>query len=174
MDISRVRPFYAKHKWALVPSMRAVLVLLFCMISPAVFADGWTFAHGHFPEGKTTVFTLTKPQKALLDIIRRCQTNNKLTPFVFHLSARQASALKQEVGFSPKRFAVFESFRGDNGVDIEVNVINRFSENEFEVPHKLLMPDEEARKWERNTIGWLPNPIEHVNPSNVKEGSCPK
>ena len=119
-------------------------------------------------------FQLTTAQKARLDLIRRCHTDNTKTPFLFTLTPQQSVALKREVGFSPDRFAVFESFRGDAGVDIEINVINRFSENEFEIPHNLLTRNHEARDWETNTMGWLPNPLAKANPSNIKAGSCPR
>jgi len=153
--------------------MRAFLLLLLLSPVPAL-ADGWTFIIGRFPDGKVTVFKLTTSQKAQLDLIRRCHTDNTKTPFLFTLTPQQSVALKREVGFSPDRFAVFESFRGDAGVDIEINVINRFSENEFEIPHKLLTRNHEAHDWETNTMGWLPNPLAKANPSNIKDGSCPR
>ena len=152
--------------------MRAFLLLLLLCPAPAL-ADGWTFINGRFPKGKVTVFKLTTAQKARLDLIRRCHTDNTKTPFLFTLTPQQSVALKQEVGFSPDRFAVFESFRGDAGVDIEINVINRFSENEFEIPHNLLTRNHEARDWETKTMGWLPNPLAKANPSDIKAGSCP-
>jgi hypothetical protein len=137
-------------------------------------ADGWTFINGRFPERKVTVLKLTTAQKTRLDLIRRCHADNTKTPFLFTLTPQQSVALKRKVGFSPDRFAVFESFRGDAGVDIEINVINRFSENEFEIPHNLLTRNHEARDWETNTMGWLPNPLTKANPSNIKAGSCPR
>jgi hypothetical protein len=152
--------------------MRVFLLLLLLSPVPAL-ADGWTFINGRFPEGKVTVLKLTAAQKARLDLIRRCHTDNTKTPFLFTLTPQQSVALKREVGFSPDRFAVFESFRGDAGVDIEINVINRFSESEFEIPRKLLTRNHEARDWETNTMGWLPNPLATSNPSNIKAGSCP-
>lgn len=152
--------------------MRAIL-LLFLLSPIPVFADGWTFVNGRFPEGKVTVFKLTTAQKAQLNLIRRCHADNTKTPFLFTLTPQQSLALRREVGFSPDRFAVFESFRGDAGVDIEVNVVNRFSENEFEVPHNLLTRNREAHNWEVNTMGWLPNPLAKADPSNIKAGSCP-
>ncbi len=153
--------------------MRAFL--LFVVLCPvACFADGWTFVKGRFPAGKVTVFKLTDPQKTRLDLIRRCHTDNTKTPFLFTLTPQQSLALKREVGFSPDWFAVFESYRGDAGVDIEINVINRFSESEFEIPHNLLTRNHEARNWEVNTMGWLPNPLSKVNSSDIRPGSCPR
>jgi hypothetical protein len=150
-----------------------VLLLLLLRPIPAL-ADGWTFIGGRFPRGKVTVLKLTTAQKAVLDLVRRCQTDNTKTPYLFTLTRQQSTALKHQAGFSPDRFAIFESFRGDTGVDIETNVINRFSENEFEIPHSLLVPNREAHDWEVNTMGWLPNPLARANPSGIKPGSCPK
>jgi hypothetical protein len=153
--------------------MRVFLLLL--LLSPVpVLAQGWTFVSGRFPEGKVTVLKLTAHQKARLDLIRRCHTDNTKTPFLFTLTPQQSMALKREAGFSPDRFVVFESFRGDDGIDIEINAINRFSEDEFEIPHKLLTHNHEARDWEMNTMGWSPNPLSKANPSAIKAGSCPK
>lgn len=154
--------------------MRVLAVLLLSLASIPAFADGWTFTNGRFPEGKVTVFKLTKAQKAYIDFIRRCHTDNEKTPYLFRLTTQQGMVLKREVGFSPDRFAIFESYRGDSGVDLEMNVINRFSEDEFEVPHKLLVRDREAQSWERDTMGWLPNPLLKANPSTIYAGSCPR
>jgi hypothetical protein len=96
------------------------------------------------------------------------------TPFLFRLSRQQSIVLKREAGFSPDRFAIFESYRGDTGVDIEINVINRFSESEFEIPRHLLTRNDIAGDWEVNTMGWLPNPLSKTNPSDIKPGSCPR
>jgi hypothetical protein len=149
-----------------------------------VFADGWPLNNGRFP-GRVTVLELTKSQKAFLDLIRRCSSgqppqrthgdliSNEHTPFVFSLTHKQSAILKKDAGFSPSRFAVFESYRGDTGIDIEVNVINRFNENEFEVPHKLLTHDKDARNWEVNIIGWLPNPLTNATPKEIETGQCP-
>jgi len=154
--------------------MRAFVLLFLFLSSVPSFADGWTLVNGRFPEGKVTVLKLTKDQKAFLDLVRRCHTDNTKTPFLFRLSREQSVVLKREAGFSPDRFAIFESYRGDIGVDIEVNVIIRFSESEFEIPHKLLTRSGEAREWEVNTMGWLPNPLVKANPTNIKPGSCPR
>jgi hypothetical protein len=154
--------------------VRVCVLLFLCLTYVPAFADGWTFINGRFPDGKVTVFKLTKAQKAYLDLVRRCHKDNTKTPFLFRLTRKQSITLEREVGFSPDRFAVFESYRGDKGVDIEVNVINRFSKGEFEVPHKLLTRRVEARNWEVNTIGWLSNPLVKANPSDIRLGRCPQ
>jgi len=153
--------------------MRKVLLFLILNCTPT-FAQGWTLVDGRFPEGKVTVFKLTKAQKAFLDIVRRCHTDNTKTPFLFRLTPEQSLVLQREAGFSPDRFAIFESYRGDSGIDIEINVINRFNENEFEIPHKPLTRNKVAQDWEVNTIGWRPNPLLNANPRNIKPGTCPK
>ncbi len=138
-----------------------------------MFADGWRFANGRFPQGKATVLKLTEAQKAFLDLVRRCHQDNARTPYMFTLTPQQAAVLRREAGFSPDRFAVFESYRGDEGVDLEYNVINRFSESEFEVPHNLLAANSTAHKWEKKVMGWAPNPLLRANPDDFKAGTCP-
>lgn len=76
------------------------------------------------------VFKLTKAQRAYLDLVRRCRNNEK-TPYLFRLTAQQSIVLTRQIGFSPTRFAIFQSYRGDTGVDLEINVINRFSNDEL-------------------------------------------
>jgi len=137
------------------------------------FAQGSSFTNGRFAEGKVTVFKLTNAQKAFIDLVRRCHTDNTRTPYLFELTPEQSVTLRREVGFSPDRFAIFESFHGDKDVDLEVNVINRFSEDEFEIPHKLLTPNRKARNWEVNTMGWEVNPLLRANPARFKDGTCP-
>jgi hypothetical protein len=154
---------------------KSLVFLITLLVLPyrVAFADGWNLINGRFPQGKVTVFKLTKAQKAFLDLVRRCHTDNTKTPYLFTLTREQFAVLQREVGFSPDRFAIFESYRGDTGVDLEVNVINRFSEDRFEVPHKLLTRNQTAHNWEVNTMGWLPNPLLKANPANFKTGSCP-
>ena len=154
--------------------LRAFGLLLLLSSIPS-FADGWIFANGRFPKGKVTVLRLTTDQKSFLDLVRRCHTDNTKTPFLFKLTQQQSLVLKREAGFSAERFAIFESFRGDIGVDIEIDVINRFSEDEFEIPHLLLTRNRVAHDWEVNTIGWDPNPLAKVNPNNITTGGpCPR
>lgn len=149
-----------------------VLLAIVSIASQAVFADGWVFIKGRFPSGRVSVFKLTPGQRDYLDLIRRCQKDNERTPYLFRLTDEQASLLRRQTGFSPDRFAVFESYRGDKGVDLEVNVINRFSEDEFEIPHKLLTRNRTAQNWEVHTMGWSRNPLSDANPADYKS-SCP-
>jgi len=165
---------FSESKGKAKADMRACFLLFLFLSSVPAFADGWTFINGRFPDGKVTVLKLTKSQKAFLGLVRRCHTDNRKTPFLFRLSREQSTVLKHEAGFSPDRFAIFESYRGDTGVDIEINVINRFSESEFEIPHQLLTRNDKAHDWEVNTMGWLPNPLSKATPSDIKPGSCPR
>lgn len=155
------------------PKLFVLLATLLIGVCDPAFADGWTFTKGRFPEGKVTVLKLTDAQKAFLDLVRRCHADNTKTPYLFTLTHEQSTVLRREAGFSPDRFAIFESYRGDKGVDLEVNVINRFNEDEFEIPHKLLTRNHVAHNWEVNTMGWLPNPLLTANPANFKAGKCP-
>ena len=150
-----------------------LLFTLLAISTNVAFAQGWNFVKGRFPQGKVTVFKLTQAQKAFVDLVRRCQTDNTKTPYLFELTPEQSAVLRREVGFSPDRFAIFESFKGDKGVELEVNVINRFSEDEFEIPHKLLTRSREAHDWELNTMGWAANPLLKANPANFTNGTCP-
>ena len=149
-----------------------VLLTALVIAWQCAFADGWLFTNGRFPLGKVTVFKLTETQKAYIDLVHRCQKDNTRTPYLFTLTREHSDILRQEVGFSPDRFAVFESYRGDKGVDLEVNVINRFSEDEFEIPHKLLTRSHAAHNWEVHTMRWLPNPLLNANPVNFSS-TCP-
>ena len=153
--------------------MRIALAIFLFGFFQSAMADGYIFKDGHFPEGKATVLTLTQRQKNLLDIYYHCR-NNEYTPYIFRLTKTQSSVLAREAGLSPKRFAIFESYRGDSGTDIEFNVINRFSEGQFEIPHKLLDSESNVRNWETKTIGWAPSPLARVSLANLKSGKCPK
>jgi len=153
--------------------MSIAICLATLIASSVASADGYTFRDGRFPEGKSSVFRLTSEQKGLIALYRKCRDNRK-SPFIFRLTDAQSAALGKEAGIAPERFAIFESFRGDEGADIEFNIINRFSETEFEVPHKPLLEEDEVRDWEINVIGWAPSPLANADPAQMKTGECPK
>jgi hypothetical protein len=132
------------------------MILLF--IAANAFADGYMFRAGRFPEGKVTILILTPEQKQLIELYRK-SLNNTYTPYIFRLTPKQSALLFKEAGVSPKRFAIFESYRGEKGVELEFNVINRFNEQTFEIPHKLLIPERDLRDWEKNIMGWEPSPL---------------
>ena len=156
---------------------RAPILVLFtflALMNEVALADGWKFIKGRFPEGRVTVLKLTPGQRAFLDLVRRCQRDNTRSPYVFTLTPEQSAILRKDAGFSPDHFAIFESYRGDEGVDLEVNVINRFEENEFEIPHKLLTRSREAHTWEVDTMGWLANPLLGADPKKFAGAACPQ
>ena len=147
--------------------VRFVIFLSTLIASSIASADGYTFRDGHFPEGKASVFRLTSDQKGLIELYRKCRDNTK-TPYIFRLTDGQSAVLAKEASIAPERFAIFDSFQGDDGTDIEFNIINRFSETEFEVPHKLLLTESEVRDWEINVIGWAPSPLANINPAHLR------
>ncbi|MSM41630.1 MAG: hypothetical protein GJT30_18595 [Geobacter sp.] len=152
--------------------MRNFMAIAFLFVAVNAYADGYMLKAGRFPEGKVTVLTLTTEQQQLIDLDRRCR-KNKYTPYIFRLTPEQSERLRKEAGSSPKRFAIFESYQGDRGIDIEFNVINRFNEKTIEIPHKLLIPERQLRDWERNTMGWEPNPLDKPGIAKLVTGKCP-
>lgn len=152
--------------------MRNIPVLIFLLASALAHADGYLFKEGRFPEGEVTVLKLTLQQKQLIALASKCRDNN-LSPYIFRLTDQQSSKLFKKSGLKPKRFAIIASFNGDSGSDLEHNVINRFSEDLFEIPHKLLIPEKELKQWEINVIGWEPNWLASVSPAQLAVGVCP-
>jgi len=155
-------------------SIGTAAILALSLLAPmGALADGWIFNKGRFPQGKTTVFTLTTDQKLFLDLIRRCHLDNTKTPYIFHLTASQTSELSKKTGIRATRFQAFDSYNGETGADEGLNIVVRFSRDKFEVPHLGLVTDKEARAYETDIIGWDRNPLEDVNPKLVRPGSCP-
>jgi hypothetical protein len=152
--------------------MRILIAVLRSVIAAAALADGYTFRNGRFPEGKVTLLTLTEHQKQVIALYARCRNQDK-TPFIFRLTKAQASKLKHEAGFMPERFQIYDSFGGETEAEYGYNYIVRFSETEFEVAHKVLLPEKELRDWETKIIGWAPSPLANADPSRYKDGKCP-
>lgn len=124
-------------------------LLSFAFVSFAQ-ADGLPLKDGRYP-GPVLVFKLTKEQKKIINHFRACylensQKMNIYTPYVFALTQHQAAAVKAAKGFSPKRFDIYETYRGFNDAGPHWNLALRFSEDEIELPLDLLLSDEEARK----------------------------
>lgn len=153
--------------------MRTISLFLLALASSASYADGVMFRDGRFPTGKTTVLSLTTGQKQLIDLYARCKDQNK-SPFIFRLTKHQAAQLSREAGLSPRRFQIYDSFKGDDGAEYGYNYIVRFSEESFEVPHKVLISESQLTKWETKVIGWAPSPLARVNPSSYTGASCPQ
>ena len=123
-------------------------------------ADGLPLSNGRYP-GKVLVFDLTAAQKKTIDRFRTChlekfRTMNVYTPYVFTLSASQASALRQTTGLSPKFFEVYETYRGYNDAGPQWNLALRFNENQIEIPLDLLVSDKDAKENHKEQ-GWKAN-----------------
>jgi hypothetical protein len=78
---------------------------------------------------------------------------NVYTPYVFELTEGQAGDLRRQVGFSPARFEVYETYLGYNDSGPHWNLVLRFSENEAEIPLKLLLPERASRE-AHDEMGW--------------------
>ena len=152
--------------------MRKFIAIFIVLVCSNAYADGYMFKAGRFPEGKVTVLTLTAEQKKLIELYHRCR-NNRYTPYIFKLTSKQSERLKKEAGISPERFAIFESYRGEDGIELDYNVINRFSEQSFEIPHKTLISDRELRKYENDVMGWEPSPLAKPGIADLATGKCP-
>jgi hypothetical protein len=149
--------------------MRKFIAIFFVLACANAYADGYMFKAGRFPEGKVTVLTLTAEQKNLIELYRRCR-DNRYTPYIFKLTSEQSKRLKKEAGKGPERFAIFESYRGEDGIELSYNVINRFSEESFEIPHKTLISERTVRKYENDVMGWESSPL--AKPG-IAAGKCP-
>lgn len=152
--------------------MRKFIALIFLFSCANAYADGYMFKAGRFPEGEVTVLTLTEGQKQLIELYQRCR-DNRYTPYIFKLTPEQSKRLKKEAGISPKRFAIFESFRGEDGIELSYNVINRFSEQSFEIPHKTLVSERTVQNYENDVMGWEPSPLAKPEASKSATGKCP-
>jgi len=120
-------------------------------------ADGLPLVDGRYPIGKVSVFTLSDSQRTFIECVRERNTDNAKTPYVFRLTSVQAARLKRESGLSPKRFEVYETFRGFNDAGPHWNLALRFNETQIEIPHKLLLSNRKAEDAEFKVQGWLPN-----------------
>jgi hypothetical protein len=135
--------------------------LLFCLmfVSLSALADGYMFdSSGRVAGHKVTEIALTKRQIKLIDYYYKCRSNkfNYETPYFFMLTPKQSETLKKESGFSLTRFAIASSYNHDEGMELSTNMINRFSREQAEIPHKLLIPSQEAEEWELDVMGWSP------------------
>ena len=153
-------------------SIRTILAMFSLFACANAYADGYMFKGGRFPQGKVTVLTLTAEQKQLIELYNRCR-DNRYTPYIFKLTPEQSKRLKKEAGMSPKRFAIFESYRGEDGIELSYNVINRFSEQSFEIPHKTLVSERTVQKYENDVMGWEPSPLAKPGVSDSAASKCP-
>lgn len=143
------------------------LLLLALIISPAARADGEpSVVGGRIAGEKVAVLGLTKDQKAQIRYYRRCR-NNKYSPYILVLTPEQQAELNSQVGVATSRFAIFESFRGEEVADAEYNIANRFSEDQIEIPLRVVISEEELRNWEFEVMGWQPSPL--TNPKRYRK-----
>ena len=136
-----------RARWAYMT--KSLLPIALLLVVGVTHADALRLENGRYP-GPVMTFNLTEAQKKVLDRYRDCQvehpnTMNVYTPFIFRLTASQAKALVAKKGFSPRVFAVYETYREFNDVDRHSNLMLRFSEEEFEVPLDLVVPSSAAR-----------------------------
>lgn len=131
-------------------------------IAGNALADGLPLKAGRYP-GDVVILELTQDQKRVIDHFRTChmerfKTMNPYTPYVFKLTRSQQVVLSRKVGYAPKLFQVYETYRGFNDAGPHWNLVLRFSEDQVEVPLDLLQTDDEADK-EHAMQGWArPNP----------------
>jgi hypothetical protein len=133
------------------------LTLLFMM--GTAWADSVPLKDGHYI-GSVMVFALTSAQKHTIDQFRTCHLENfkamnEYTPYVFKLTPSQSKELKTKVGFAPRVFEVFETYRGFNDAGPHWNLALRFSEGQIEVPLDLLLSDSKAKQ-AHDEQGWKP------------------
>jgi hypothetical protein len=140
--------------------MRACVLSLLttALFTTQAVADGLPLSNGRYVQGRVSVFTLTAEQRAFIECVRTTHTDNSKTPYVFRLTASQATQLRHEAGLSPARFEVYETYRGNNDAGPHWNLALRFSESQIEVPHKLLLNEAKANEAEFKVQGWKPNP----------------
>ena len=146
------------------------------MLLPTIaFCEGLLFSDGRF-SGKVSVFELEPDQRQLIDLWFRCRQNshNHETPYFFELTHFQWQALKQSASTAPTKFAISSSFNGDIGSELTVNVINRFSETQFEIAHSLLLNQVQAEEWQSKTIGWsLKSRYSNLPEGQLNSAGCP-
>ena len=147
--------------------MRAVAACVLLIASSAA-ADGYYFKDGRFPEGSTTVLALTPQQKEVIALYMRCR-NQKWSPFIFKLTKHQKAALERDTGLRLGLFAIYDSYGGDNGAESGYNYIVRFSEGEFEIPHKILIEESKRAEYETDVMGWSPSPLVDYEGSTCPE-----
>ncbi|HRH77880.1 MAG TPA: hypothetical protein PK129_11070 [Cellvibrionaceae bacterium] len=127
----------------------AAIFIASLLFTSVASADGVPLVNGRYTGGELVVLKLSKAQKATVEHYSVChlenfKTMNVYTPYVFELTPEQSSVLKSKVGFAPKFFEVFETYRGFNDAGPHWNLALRFSEDEIEIPVNLLLTDKKA------------------------------
>jgi hypothetical protein len=126
------------------------LTLAALVMTGTAWADGVPLKDGRYI-GPVMVFTLTPEQKQVINQFRTChlenfKTMNEYTPYVLRLTPSQSKELKTKVGFAPRVFEAFETYRGFSDAGPHWNLALRFSEDQIEVPLDLLLSDSKAKR----------------------------
>ncbi|SEA49039.1 hypothetical protein SAMN05660964_01711 [Thiothrix caldifontis] len=146
--------------------MKNIPPLLFAcslfLLAQGAIADGLPLTKGHYADGEVLTLTLDEGQKGFIENLRNCHLEGEWeTLNEFHLTAEQEQRLKQKAGFSPAAFQLYETYRGDKDVaDYSYaywNSVLRVSEDEIEIPLKLLTSDTQAQA-DHDKRGWKKPP----------------
>lgn len=111
----------------------AVVIVLLC--ASAARADGLRFVNGRLDEGPVTVLKLSPDQ--LLQV---------RTKRVVVLTEKQQGALRKQAGVGPTVLSVYSTKAAAAGIDscFEYNMAVWFDAGSIEVPHRLLVSDDQA------------------------------
>jgi hypothetical protein len=125
-----------------------VLTLASLMMPRLALGDSLPLKYGRY-SGQVVVFKLTDQQKSVVDHYRVCQLEkpemiNRYIPYIFQLTNSQSKVLRQKVGFAPSLFKVYETIQGFNHSGLQWNLVLRHSNDQFEIPLKLLLTDKAA------------------------------
>jgi hypothetical protein len=158
------------HRARIFMKLPSLLLTIFALLNiPYASADtsslveGLPMAGQSITEGQMSVFTLTDAQRTFIACARAHAGDKTKTPYVFRLTRQQAARLEDESGQKPSRFVVYKHYDDYDDIGPRWNVAVLFSETEIEIPHKLLISDEQAEEAEFKQQGWAPNPeIENI------------
>ena len=126
--------------------MKRLYLMLFALalMSSLVLADGIGFKGDRVDGYTTTVITLTKEQKAILDSKPQNEEESALRSIP--LTSEQKTILKKEAGFAPERMEVWSLAAAKDTCTCELlNIAIRFTSDKMEVPHFLLGKDLDDR-----------------------------
>ncbi|MCW5650245.1 MAG: hypothetical protein KIS62_10900 [Ramlibacter sp.] len=130
--------------------MRFALATIATLISMHAVADGLPLVNGRYP-GPVVVFELSSAQRIAIEHFRSChlenfQRMNVYTPYVFELEGSQSAELKRRVGFSPRYFDVYQTYKGFNDAGPHWNLALQFAEDKIEIPLDLLLTERRAKR----------------------------
>lgn len=138
-----------------------LLVAILALVPVLSIADGLRLRENHWRyPGEVLVFQLTPEQKQAIEHSIACQPGedprkkNTYTSYTFSLTPAQAEGVRKRVGFAPSYFQVFQTVLGYEDACPCWNLVLRYSEDSFEIPVDLLLPDSKA-KAEHEMQGWI-------------------